>query len=255
MSVSDQDDMQDRRRSYIDPRTGEFLFLEWDTQRDGWAPAMTTMTSWRHGQTRVYQPSDQPTMFVTMPGHIRWPLLTQYEEDDIRVLLAHPWIPDGQATEGITEDQINDIDLLQTLMSEPDYHHHHHHHHHHHLLDTILRPTLFMDSPLTLVQQPDNTVYAAVLLASLSQPQSQSQPQPQPQPQSHQRPPPFPKHLADQVLLKAETDGQTCPITMEPIKRSGSIVTSCGHVFQKTAITEWMQSHDTCPECRQTCSV
>lgn len=241
--------MQDRRRSYIDPRTGEFLFLEWDTQRNGWAPAMTTMTGWRHGQTRVYQPSDQPTLFVTMPDHIRWPLLTQYEEDDIRVLLSHPWIPDGQATEGITEDQIDDIDLLQTLMAEPDYmqqhQHHHHHHHHHHLLDTILRPTLFMDSPLTLVP------HAAVLLATAtlaSQSQSQSQ-------QPKQRPPPFPKHLADQVLVKAETDGQTCPITMEPIKRSSSTVTSCGHVFQKTAITEWMQSHDTCPECRQTCSV
>jgi hypothetical protein len=68
-------------------------------------------------------------------------------------------------------------------------------------------------------------------------------------------PAPFPKHLADMVLKKAEADAATCPITMEPIKATDAAVTSCGHVFQTGAIREWLATHATCPECRQSCSV
>jgi hypothetical protein len=42
---------------------------------------------------------------------------------------------------------------------------------------------------------------------------------------------------------------------MEPIKKAAAAITSCGHVFQKEAIAEWMEGHDTCPECRQPFSI
>jgi hypothetical protein len=247
MSVTDQDDMQDRRRTYIDPHNGELLFMEWDTHHDGWVPSTETMHAWQEGRSRIYNPTDNPNIFITMPGHIQWPRLHPTEEDDIRVLMERPWIPDGQAMEGLYEDEIEELDALQRLMTEtvlytpPRINR----------LESILRPTLVMEMPMTLLVQPPrqtDSILAATLLASLVAP-------PQPPQQPAPRPPPFPKHLADQVLAAAEAAGQVCPITMEPIQKSTAAVTSCGHVFQKEAITHWMQDHDTCPECRQPCVI
>ena len=90
---------------------------------------------------------------------------------------------------------------------------------------------------------------AATILASLSQypkPVKGSQSQP---------PPPLPKHIQTVVLERAETEGQTCPITLTPIKSATATVTSCGHIFQTAAIQEWLSENQTCPECRQICSV
>jgi len=240
--------MADQRRSYIDPTTGEFLFLLYDRVRNGWVPSVVTMEAWRDGRIRVYSPSDRTDRFITMPGHYPWPILSPTEETNIKVMMAHPWIPDGQSIEGLREDQIDDFDALQNIIMEgpPSRVIHHHHHH---MLDTLLRPQLLVDMPMTLVAvQPSSfdSLMAAALLASASAPV--------PAPRQP-RPPAFPKHLADQVLVAAETAGQTCPITMEPIKKAAAAITSCGHVFQKEAIAEWMEGHDTCPECRQPCSI
>ena len=249
MSDTDQDDMQDRRRSYIDPRNGELLLMEWDTHHDGWVPATRTMHAWQEGSSRIYNPTDNPYTFITMPGHIEWPRLHPTEEADIRVMMARPWIPDGQALEGLNEDQIEDLDATlhfftddAILQTPPRIHRLD-------ILESILRPTLVMDMPMTLLVQPPrqtDTLLAAALMASLAAP-------PRPPPPAV-RPPPFPKHLADQVLAAAEAAGQACAITMEPIQKATAAVTSCGHVFQKAAIDHWMQDHDTCPECRQPCA-
>lgn len=239
--------MQDRRRSYIDPRNGELLFMEWDTQHDGWVPSTRTMRAWQDGSSRIYNPTDNPHTFITMPGHIHWPRLHPTEEADIRVLMARPWIPDGQAMEGLQEADIVELEQLFTdiplLHTPPRIHRLE-------ILDSILRPTLVMEMPMTLLPQPPrqtDSLLAAALMASLASPP--------PPPPPATRPPPFPKHLADQVLAAAEAAGQTCPITMDPIQKTTAAVTSCGHVFQKAAITHWMQEHDTCPECRQPCAI
>lgn len=68
-------------------------------------------------------------------------------------------------------------------------------------------------------------------------------------------PPAFPAHLVSPVLAAAVAERKTCPITMEPIRKKTAAITSCGHIFQKEAIQEWMKEHDTCPECRQRCSL
>jgi hypothetical protein len=250
MSVTDQDDMQDRRRSYIDPRNGELLLMEWDTHHDGWVPATRTMHAWQEGSSRIYNPIDNPHTFITMPGHIQWPRLHPTEEDDIRVLMARPWIPDGQAMEGLHEDEIEEMDAMQQLLREDPILQTPPRIHRLDILESILRPTLVMEMPMTLLVQPPrqtDSLLAAALLASLAAP-------PRPPPPAV-RPPPFPKHLADQVLAAAEAAGQACAITMEPIQKASAAVTSCGHVFQKEAITHWMQDHDTCPECRQPCAI
>jgi hypothetical protein len=250
MSDSDQDDdMTDRRRSYIDPASGEFLFLEWDTRQDGWVPELQTIRKWQQGQLRIYQPSDRPTTFITVPGFIRWPQVTDSEQDDIKQVLAYPWIPDGQAMENLTEEDIFEAELsirhmVEDSMLERATG----------LLEDILRPSLVMDMPLTLLtvvprRDPEYDRHlAAALMGSLSGPLQSDQP-PAQKPQQN----PFPKHLVASVLAKAEADGQLCPITMEPIKKTTAYITSCGHVFQQSAIRHWLQDKTTCPECRQPC--
>jgi len=64
---------------------------------------------------------------------------------------------------------------------------------------------------------------------------------------------PFPKHLIDAVLEHAETTNKSCPITMDPIQKATATVTICGHIFQKAALTEWLKTNTTCPECRAPC--
>lgn len=236
-----QDAMTDQRslRSYIHPETGEILLLIHDRQRNGWIPSIAAMEAWRDGRIRIYSPTDSPDRFLTMPEHIHWPLLTPTEEQKIRAILSHPWIPDGQSIEGLREDQIDDFDLHHFLTDGERSVQHVIHHHHHHLLDT-LRPTLMMDIPLSLVLVPEPL--DRMILASAGDHISDVP--------RHQA---FPKHLVDQVLASAEAAGQTCAITMEPIKKASASITSCGHVFQKDAIAHWMHSHNTCPECRQPC--
>jgi len=230
-----------QRRFYIHPLRGDLIFLDWE---NGWVPAMHTMEEWQSGQNRIYSPSDRPSRLITMPGHTVWSRLLPTEEPDIRELLAPPWIPDGQFMEGVREDQIEENDVII----------------HHHLMgdqpfltleqlvtmDRLLRPRLHVDMPMTL-ERYDPPLMELALAASLA-----SAPPPRPRGPS---PSAFPPHLVDSVLTTAEKERKLCPITMEPIRKETAAITSCGHIFQKEAIHEWLQGNDTCPECRQRCSI
>jgi hypothetical protein len=57
------------------------------------------------------------------------------------------------------------------------------------------------------------------------------------------------------VLAHAASTATLCPITMEPVTPDTATVTSCGHIFQSTAIVQWLTNHDTCPECRAPCCI
>lgn len=131
---------------------------------------------------------------------------------------------------------------------------HTHTHTHHHvwtLLDEVARPALIWDEPFALrtlltwsrpAPAPASAAALALRLLASAAPEP-SAPVPAPAP--------LPKHIADLVIRDAETRGATCPITMEPIKASEATVTSCGHVFQTAALTHWLTSNTTCPECRR----
>jgi hypothetical protein len=95
-------------------------------------------------------------------------------------------------------------------------------------------------------------VVAAAVLASLSG--SGPSPSPSPSPRIESKPQPLPVHIRTIVLERAESEGQTCPITLTPIRTQTASVTSCGHIFQTAAIQEWLSTNETCPECRQKCS-
>jgi len=80
-------------------------------------------------------------------------------------------------------------------------------------------------------------------------------PESRPTVQPRSDPIPLPVHIQTIVLERAESERKSCSISMEAIRKHTSTVTSCGHVFQKDAIQEWLTRHRTCPECRQICSI
>ena len=222
---ADVDEMS-QRCAYVDT---QILFMSWNSQKDGWVPDLTTMQKHRDGQLRVYQPSDINGYLVTMPGHIMWE--TKFDGDDIREVMEFPWVP--VALQGMRDNEIDDLDAYR-MTTIP-----------------ILQVGMRITAPLTLVDLDIPSLFeermTATILASMSQEIYRQR--------SHRQPPPLPKHIQTIVLERAESDGQTCPITMAPIRRDTASVTNCGHIFQTAAIQEWLSENETCPECRGICSV
>lgn len=258
--------MSEYRRAFIDPDTLDTLLLDWSDQHQGWIPNMSVMEGWRTGQLRLYLPTDTSSV-ITMPGHIDWQLMTDMESRDIAVLLAHPWIRDGAAQEGLREEEIDDFDIwrqtpVPTLAPLPTYippsisivgagaaaaaaaaappvH-----------WETIIRPTVSIEEPYTLMPLPavirEENYFLTALLASQLALSVYSA--------TTTLPPPLPRHVAALVVADAKARDSICPITLESLDDTAA-VTSCGHVFQRSALEHWLNKYSTCPECRQPCSV
>ena len=221
-----------QRRFYVHPERCDVIFMEWDTAEAGWMPAIHAMEEWLMGRNRIYSPQDNPSLLITMPGHTVWPRLTQIEYPDIRGTLAAPWI--GQYMEGIHEAEIDENDALFALH------------------DVDQPPPILSRSQLDTVERISRPrLHTPINQMEVALAASRSVPRPRQRPRNP--PPSFPAHLVDSVLAAAEAEGKTCPITMEPIRKQTATITSCGHIFQKEALREWMRSHDTCPECRNHC--
>jgi hypothetical protein len=60
-------------------------------------------------------------------------------------------------------------------------------------------------------------------------------------------------HLTSLVLTAAINEKRLCPITFEPITETSTCIAPCYHSFDTDAINTWLESHTTCPECRETC--
>ena len=206
-----------QRSAYVD---SQILLMKWDGQKDGWIPDMLAMQQYRSGNLRIYHPSDAEEYLVTMPGKVRWPVM--FDGTDIREVPEMPWIV--SAIQGMMDADIASLDEYR-------------------LTATNLPPIL----QLTFEAEAEAEALAAAVLASLSGYSP---------PQSHSaKPPPLPAHIRTIVLERAESENKNCPISMEAIRRTTSTVTSCGHIFQTAAIQEWLSTNETCPECRQICSI
>jgi SUMO ligase MMS21 Smc5/6 complex component len=48
---------------------------------------------------------------------------------------------------------------------------------------------------------------------------------------------------------------ETCPITYESLTIETISITSCYHVFNKDAITNWFKTKNNCPVCRERCEI
>ncbi len=220
-------------RTYIDPQTAEALFYTWDQTAGGWTPDIASMTAWRTGALRAYRPT--ATLFVTMPGYVSRPVMTDSELQDICGIATRPWIPDG-AVPLIAESDIQQYDawnrtgLAPTVWEDAD------------------RPLLHYEDPLTVtVFRSINQEMAAAALLAINQTHA-PEPSAPTQTTSELTTPELPRHVALMVLQNAVATGATCPISMETIRVTGSSVTGCGHVFQTEALRQW--GHRACPECR-----
>jgi hypothetical protein len=60
-------------------------------------------------------------------------------------------------------------------------------------------------------------------------------------------------HLVSLVLTAAINEKRLCPITFESITETSTCIAPCYHSFDTDAINSWLESHTTCPECRETC--
>jgi hypothetical protein len=64
------------------------------------------------------------------------------------------------------------------------------------------------------------------------------------------------KRIADLVIKDAIQQKLSCSITMTPFTpETATCVAPCYHIFDKDAITTWLETKDTCPECRERCSL
>jgi hypothetical protein len=63
----------------------------------------------------------------------------------------------------------------------------------------------------------------------------------------------LPAHVANIVLSDAISKNEVCPISSEPITKETGTVTSCGHVFCKESIDQWLSIKNECPVCKQSC--
>ena len=66
---------------------------------------------------------------------------------------------------------------------------------------------------------------------------------------------PLPKRIAWLIAEDAGKNGDKCAITMEPISPITAAVTTCFHCFDHESIQTWMESHTTCPQCRERCAI
>ena len=187
------------------------------------------MDKYLEGGVRVYRPADSEYLLVTMPGHILWPV--KLDPYDILSVPELPWIP--VAMKGVNEDDIDSFD--EYILSSDE---------------VILMSPIHETAPTA---QPTVRPTVQPTVQPMTRPTVQPTVQPMTRPGSD--PIPLPVHIQTIVLERAESERKSCSISMEAIRKHTSTVTSCGHVFQKDAIQEWLTRHRTCPECRQICSI
>jgi hypothetical protein len=239
------------RRAFMDPDTLDTLLMEWSDQSQGWIPSLQAMENWRAGQLRPYIPTDKGAL-ITMPGHVEWPYMDPTDTRDIAGLLTQPWIRDGAATVGLAEEEIDDFDIwrqapvprLEQPPVAPPAH-----------WEPALIPSLHYEEPVVSVSIPSIIREEnMMMLATLASQMLAASTLPVTSTERAYGPPPLPRHVASLVIADAVARDATCPITMESIVLDDA-VTSCGHVFNRAAIEQWLRSRTTCPECRQHCSL
>ena len=67
----------------------------------------------------------------------------------------------------------------------------------------------------------------------------------------------IPVHVVTIVIADAIRRNESCPISYDDITKENAVVTSCGHVFAKNAITTWLASPSSgnlCPVCKRVCA-
>jgi hypothetical protein len=68
---------------------------------------------------------------------------------------------------------------------------------------------------------------------------------------------PIPAYVAKLLLGDAIKQDSVCPITMESFQEGDTVVTSCFHLFRKSAMDQWFSTKECkeCPVCKQRCEI
>lgn len=206
--------------------TNEFIFMVHDAD-DRWIPHLPTMAAWRAGRIRIYRPPPLPPStvsqtIITMPGHVRWPIMTPQEAEEIHAVVQPPWIPVSAAYDTVPESAIDDLD---PVIARGD-------------IEELARPALLWEQPLELVLVPPPA-------PPPSAPPPSAPPAPPP-PQTSSLPP----HVAAILIAHAVATAAICPISLTPIDAATAVATPCGHVFDGDALRSWLSRQRVCPECR-----
>jgi hypothetical protein len=61
----------------------------------------------------------------------------------------------------------------------------------------------------------------------------------------------LPSHIADLIITDAVNKEEMCPITFDALTHENTLITSCFHLFVKTALQEWAKTSTACPLCRE----
>ena len=61
----------------------------------------------------------------------------------------------------------------------------------------------------------------------------------------------IPKHAVTSFVENAIAKAETCPITTNPIAMETACITSCFHIFETSALRQWLQQTKECPTCRE----
>jgi len=68
----------------------------------------------------------------------------------------------------------------------------------------------------------------------------------------------IPQHAIRLILLGSLIEGEECSITGSPINLENGAVTTCFHIFDKEAVSRWLEqasSNKKCPVCMQECNI
>ena len=213
-----------------------FLYRENNILRhDRWTPDAI-----HNGSVRFYRFVDPPSYYT------RYPFATV---NDDAVLIQFALIEDEAALEEIRRS--GDLGVQRTVLLEasepPDADLHFRSQR-----DSINNIDNIVYSPLsTLIEIANNPLYNRIidtfirpppLIIPLYNPITQSTIQVQ-------------RRVADVMIAEAIRSGTTCPISMEVLTASTAVcVAPCYHVFDRASITHWLESNDTCPQCRVPCT-
>jgi hypothetical protein len=149
--------------------------------------------------------------------------------------MVRPWIPDGQAIEGVREQDIEPMDRTYEVLT---------------VSDTATSSSASV-ADIELFELFESHRIPTLVIPMTYDLIRVVRPPPPPPPAVPVDVKPFPRHLVAAVLSNAVANNAICPITMDPITPDTATVTSCGHVFQTEAIRHWLGGNAICPECRE----
>ena len=61
----------------------------------------------------------------------------------------------------------------------------------------------------------------------------------------------LPNRIANLIITDAVNKQEMCSITFDALTRENVLITSCFHLFDKTALKEWIKTSKACPLCRE----